>query len=94
VPVLVSSGAQGSSTESLFSFVSMGKVILHNVPDPEKNKLERAREFAILPFEEKLKRSFALIELGVKLNGGKPLKEPQGKGIIIRKPVEITIVKR
>jgi len=64
----------------------MGKLILHNNPDPERNNLERAKEFAALPDEEKLKRLFALIELSVVLNDGKPLKEPQGKGLVIRKP--------
>ena len=47
---------------------------------------ERALAFLTLPVEEKLRRLFALIELSVKLNDGKPLKEPQGKGIVIRKP--------
>ena len=63
----------------------MGKVILHNNPDPEKNHLERARQFAALSDDEKLKRLFALIELSMVLNEGKPLKEPQGKGLLIRK---------
>ena len=64
----------------------MGRVVLHSVPDPERMERERALGFLALPLEEKLKRLFALIELSVKLNDGKPLKEPQGKGIVIRKP--------
>jgi hypothetical protein len=64
----------------------MGKLILHAAPDPERLSLERARRFASLSTEEKLNALFALIELSVALNGGKPLKAPQGKGIIIRKP--------
>lgn len=64
----------------------MGKLILHDNPDPERLRAERAARFAALPFSEKLKILFAQIDLAVKMNGGKPLKEPQGKGIVIRKP--------
>ena len=64
----------------------MGRVVLHSLPDPERMERERALAFLTLPVEEKLRRLFALIELSVKLNDGKPLKEPQGKVIVIRKP--------
>ncbi len=64
----------------------MGKLILHDNPDPERLANERANRFYNLPFEEKLRELFALIDLAVKMNGGKPIKEPQGKGIVIRKP--------
>jgi hypothetical protein len=64
----------------------MGRVVLHSVPDPERTERERALAFLALPLEVKLKRLFALIDLSVKLNDGKPLKEPQGNGIVIRKP--------
>ena len=63
----------------------MGKLILHTYPDPEQLAHERHERYAALPLAEKLKELFALIDLTIKLNGGKPIKEPQGKGIIIRK---------
>jgi hypothetical protein len=66
----------------------MGKLILHDNPDPERLERERAARFLALSAEDKLKELFALIDLAVKMNGGKPIKEPQGKGIIIRKPVK------
>jgi hypothetical protein len=72
----------------LFRFgYHMGRVILHTKPDPEKLELERAKQFFLLPLEEKLNRLFALIDLSVKLNNNKPIKQPQGKGLIIRKPL-------
>jgi len=64
----------------------MGKVVFHNNPDPEQQDLERSLRYAELPFAEKLKELFALIDLAVKRNGDRPLKAPQGKGIVIRKP--------
>jgi len=64
----------------------MGRVILHTKADNEQLALERARAFLVLPLEEKLKRLFALIDLSVKLNNNMPLKTPQGKGIVIKKP--------
>jgi hypothetical protein len=41
--------------------------------------------FAQLPLTEKLNQLFALIDLTVKMNCGKTIKEPQGKGIVLRK---------
>ena len=64
----------------------MGKLILHDNPDLERLNEERSERFYHLPFEDKLKELFALIDLTVKMNGGRPIKEPQGKGIVIRKP--------
>ncbi len=64
----------------------MGKLVIQSNPDPEKQALERALHYASLPFEDKWKRLMSMIHLAVKLNGGKPLKSPQGKGIVIRKP--------
>lgn len=64
---------------------SMGRVVLHTNPDPERLERERAQRFAALPFEQKLLELYALIDLAIKMNGGKPLKEPQGKGIVLRK---------
>ena len=65
----------------------MGKLILHKQPNPERLEQQRAERYFNLPFAEKLKELFSLIDLAVKMNGGKPIKEPQGKGIVIRKHV-------
>lgn len=64
----------------------MGRVILHTDPDPERQEQDRAQTFLLLPYEEKLKRLFALIDLSVKLNNNQPIKKPQGKGLVIGKP--------
>jgi hypothetical protein len=64
----------------------MGKVILHTNPDPERSNLERAKRFQQLSTEEKLKALFKLNALAIAFNGGKPIKTPQGKGIVISKP--------
>lgn len=65
----------------------MAKLTIH---DPAKTReeleLERKLAYARLPGEEKWRQLMELIALSIKLNGGKPLKEPQGKGIVIRKP--------
>lgn len=63
----------------------MGKLIIHANPNPEKQEVERAAVYKSLPFEEKLKQLFALIDLSVKMNAGMPIKKPQGKGLVIRK---------
>ena len=51
----------------------------------EELELERMMAFAALSCEEKIRRTLVLMNVARKFNGGKPLKEPQGKGIIIRK---------
>jgi len=63
----------------------MGKVILHNNPDPERNNCDRSRRFQQLSTEEKLTALFNLNALAVAFNGGKPIKVPQGKGMVISK---------
>ena len=63
----------------------MGKVIIRQNADITQQDLERSKRFYNLPTEEKLNELFALIDLSVKLNGGKPLKVPQGKGLVLRK---------
>jgi hypothetical protein len=65
----------------------MGKIVLHPNTTPEQIDRARAERYNSLPFAEKLTELFSLIDLAVKMNGGKPLKQPQGKGIVIRKPV-------
>ena len=63
----------------------MGKLILRNIADTQSQDLERAKRFMNLDTTSKLNELFALIDLSVKLNGGKPLKTPQGKGLILKK---------
>jgi hypothetical protein len=52
---------------------------------PETIVRERGVLYASNSSEKKWKELFALIEISRKLNGGQPLKKPQGKGIIITK---------
>jgi hypothetical protein len=63
----------------------MGKLILREIVDTEIQDLERAKRFNSLDATSKMRELFALIDLSVNLNGGKPLKIPQGKGLILRK---------
>lgn len=63
----------------------MGRVILHPIPDPEAIERRRSEEFNILTPLEKMERLMMLNRAAIMLNGGKPLKEPQGKGLVIRK---------
>ena len=63
----------------------MGRLIIRDNPDTFQQDLERSKRFVNLSTTEKLNELFALIDLSVKLNGGKPLKVPQGKGLIIKK---------
>ena len=63
----------------------MGRLIIRNNPDTFQQDLERSKRFVSLSTTEKLNELFALIDLSVKLNGGKPLKIPQGKGLVLRK---------
>ena len=51
----------------------------------EALELERALRFAALPSEEKLRQMLLLMNAARKLNGGKPLKEPQRKGFYFEK---------
>ena len=59
----------------------MGKLILREIADPELQDLERTKRFMSLDATSKMRELFALIDLSVKLNGGKPLKIPQGKDL-------------
>ena len=63
----------------------MGKLILREIPDTDLQDLERSKRFVSLDATSKMNELFALIDLSVKLNGGKPLKMPQGKGLILKK---------
>ena len=62
----------------------MGKVKLYDTSIPRSQIVaEREAEYVSQSPANKLNRLFALIRLSVKMNGGKPLKVPQGKGLII-----------
>ena len=63
----------------------MGRLIIRDNPDTFLQDLERSKRFVSLSTTDKLNELFALIDLSVKLNGGKPLKVPQGKGLVLRK---------
>ena len=63
----------------------MGRLIIRSNPDTSLQDLERSKRFISLSTTDKLNELFALIDLSVKLNGGKPLKTPQGKGLVLRK---------
>jgi hypothetical protein len=65
----------------------MGRLIIHSSAlSPEKIQEERALRFLNLPPQEKLFELLALIHLSIAMNGGQPIKKPQGKGIIIQRP--------
>ena len=44
---------------------------------------EREAQYLVNSPKDKLERLFSLINISVSMNGGKPLKHPQGKGLII-----------
>lgn len=69
----------------------MAKLILHNTSLPAGQLArERALRFLQLSPQEKLTELFALIRLSVAMNGGQPLKQPQGKGLIIQRKNKLT----
>ena len=51
----------------------------------EQIALERAEQYKSLSSLQKLNELFALIDLAKRLNGDTPIKEPQGKGFVLRK---------
>ena len=65
----------------------MGSLKLYGINTPYQSiAAERQQLFYNLSSEEKFYALLKLNKIAVKLNGGRPLKTPQGKGIIIRKP--------
>lgn len=66
----------------------LGRLTIQQHPDLEQIENERQQRFMKLSTMEKLNELFALIDLSVKLNSGKPLKEPQGLGLVIKKPTK------
>lgn len=63
----------------------MGKLVFYKIPDAESLDWERHLRYASLPFEKKLYELFALIDLTIKLGGGRPLKKPVGAGLVLHK---------
>lgn len=60
-------------------------MILREIADTDLQDLERAKRFKSLDATSKMQELFALVNFSIKLNGIKPIRVPQGKGIIIRK---------
>lgn len=62
----------------------MGKLKLYDTTIPQES-IVREREMAYLALspKDKFLQLISLIRLSVSLNGGRPLKQPQGKGLII-----------
>ena len=62
-----------------------------NLYDPSMSRneilVEREKRFMDRSVKDKLYQLLKLINLSVKMNGGKPLKTPEGKGIVISKPI-------
>ena len=64
----------------------MSRLKLYDTSIPlEQIAQERAMQYMRLSPLEKLNQLFALIDLAQRLNGDSPIKEPQGKGIVLRK---------
>ena len=64
----------------------MGNLKLYDINIPrEQIELERERVFLNKSVEKKIYSLLNLIKISVNLNGGLPLKRPEGKGLIIRK---------
>ncbi|MFN8356610.1 MAG: hypothetical protein U0Y10_19305 [Spirosomataceae bacterium] len=57
--------------------------------DFESIEIGHRQRFVKLSTAEKLNESFTLIDLTGNLNRGKPPKEPQGNGIVIRKSTSL-----
>ncbi|MDN3585308.1 hypothetical protein QWY86_01410 [Pedobacter aquatilis] len=65
----------------------MGKLTLHDISIPRETIVEERENLYLSRNAEQ--RFFSVLNLNhisVAMNGGHPLKFPQGKGIIIRKP--------
>lgn len=65
----------------------MGKLTLYDISIPRETIVEERENVYLSRTPEQ--RFFSVLKLNkvsVTMNGGQPLKTPQGKGIIIRKP--------
>jgi len=65
----------------------MGKLKLYNTSIPRETIIEERESvyFSRRP-EQRFFSVLQLNRISVTMNGGQPLKSPQGKGIVIRKP--------
>lgn len=64
----------------------MSRLKIYDTSIPlEQIAQERAAHYMSLSPLEKLNELFALIDISKRLNGDAPIKEPQGKGFILRK---------
>jgi hypothetical protein len=65
----------------------MGKLVLYDITMPRETIAEeRANIYLSRTPEQRFFGVLQLNHISVTMNGGQPLKSPQGKGIIIRKP--------
>lgn len=65
----------------------MGKLKLYDINTPREIIVEERDAIYLISTPEQ--RFFGVLQLNhisVIMNGGKPLKSPQGKGLVIRKP--------
>lgn len=62
----------------------MGKLKLYDTSLPRDLIVrERMEAYQSLSGQKKMLRLLSLIRLSMSLNGGRPIKEPQGKGLVI-----------
>lgn len=62
----------------------MGKVKIYDTSIPRSLIVaERESEYLSKSPEEKFHQLLSLIRLSIKLNNGQPIKQPQGKGLVI-----------
>ena len=64
----------------------MGRLKIYDTDTPRESILaEREALYLSKSAEQKIYALLQLNHVAVQLNGGKPLKQPQGKGIVIKK---------
>jgi len=65
----------------------MGRLKIYDISIPRESILaERESLYLRKSAEQKIFTLLQLNRTAVQLNGGKPLKQPHGKGLLIRKP--------
>ena len=65
----------------------MGRLKLYDINIPREHILaERENAYLSLTASQRFFKTLELNQASVAMNGGKPLKIPQGLGIVIRKP--------
>lgn len=66
--------------------MSMGRLKIYSTDIPRESIVaEREAIYLNRSAEQKIYLLLNLIHTSVQMNGGRPLKQPQGKGIVIRK---------